>query len=135
MIWLAAALYWLFLFLLAALNGALREFIFIPLLGRALALPLSGLSLILILVAAGWTFVHWKHPSLVQATGIGLLWMALTLAGEAALALRSGKSLMSVAEAFSISAIGAGELFAVAVLAVGVTPLLCVMILQSGTKS
>ena len=134
MIWWVAASYWLFLFALAALNGTLREFVLIPLMGRSTALPLSGLSLVLILVAASWTFVHWKHPTLVQATGIGLLWMALTLAGEAALALRSGKPLASVAEAFSISAISSGELFAVAVLAVGVTPLLCVMILQSGAK-
>ena len=134
MIWLVAASYWLFLFALAALNGTLREFVFVPLLGHVLALPLSGLSLILILVAASWTFVHWKHPTLVQATGIGVMWMAMTLAGEATLALKSGKPLMSVAETFSISAIGAGELFAVAVLAVGIAPPLCALFLQRSMK-
>lgn len=135
MMWLVAASYWLFLFALAALNGALREFLLAPLLGSSAALPLSGITLVLMLVAASWTFVHWKHPSTVQAAGIGLLWMALTLAGEAALALKSGKPLASVANAFTVSAIGSGELFAVAVLAVGVTPLLGAIILQRGVKS
>ena len=134
MMWLVAAGYWLFLFALAALNGTLREFVLIPLLGRAMALPLSGLSLVAVMVAASWAFVHWKRPSVAQAAGIGLMWMALTLAGEAALALKSGKPLVSVADAFSFSAIGSGELFAVAMLAVGVTPLLCVLLLQSGAK-
>ncbi len=135
MIWFVAASYWLFLFALAALNGALREFILVPLLGDPAALPLSGLTLVAVLVAASWFFVHWKHPSVMQAAGIGLFWMALALAGETALALKSGKALASVANAFTISAVSSGELFAVAVLAVGVTPLLGTIILQLDAKS
>ena len=134
MVWLVAAAYWLFLFALAALNGALREFVVGPLMGRSAALTLSGVSLVLILIVAIWYFVRWQLPSAAQAAGIGLIWVALTLAGEATLAVKSGKPLASVAEAFSISAIGSGELFAVAVLVVGITPLLCVLILQIGTR-
>ena len=135
MIWLVAASYWLFLFALAALKGALREFVLAPLLGSPTALPLSGITLILLLIAASWYFVNWKRPSVAQAAGIGLFWMALTLAGEAALALKSGKPLASVANAFTISAISSGELFAIAVLAVGVMPLLSAIILQLDAKS
>lgn len=135
MIWLIAASYWLLLFALAALNGALREFVLAPLLGSSAALPLSGITLVLVLVVAGWYFVYRQRPSVAQAAGIGLFWMALTLAAEAALALGSGKPLASVANALTVSAINSGELFAVAVLAVGVTPLLGAVILQRSESS
>lgn len=135
MIWLIAATYWLFLFALAALNGALRQFVLAPLLGASTALPLSGITLVAVLVAASWFFVHWKHPSVMQAAGIGLLWMALTLVGEAALALEAGHAWASVANAFTISAVSSGELFAFAVLAVGATPLLWTIVLQRGADA
>ena len=66
----------------------------------------------------------------MQAAGIGLLWMVLALGGEAVLLLKSGEPMAGLANAFTISAISSGELFAAAVLAVGVTPLLGAMILR-----
>lgn len=122
MIWLLTAFYWVLIFGLAALNGALREFILSPLLGHVVALPVSGLTLLVILIAASWLFVHWQAPSIRAAAGIGAMWAILTLAAETALAASAGKPLSTLAATFSLEAIRSGELFAVAVIVIAVAP-------------
>jgi hypothetical protein len=58
----SAGLYWLVLFGLAALNGALREFVLTPRLGAAVARPLSAITLIALLAIAIAFFVGWQGP-------------------------------------------------------------------------
>jgi hypothetical protein len=74
---------WLIILLLANLNGALRELWLIPRVGEmpgrvASTLILSGLVLLL-----SWLMIGWVRPARPgDALGVGLFWLALTLAFE-----------------------------------------------------
>jgi hypothetical protein len=78
-----AALVWLGIACLAVGNGLLRERIMSPILGREISLPLSGLTLSIIVFAAaymtsGFTAARTKSSCLL----IGTLWLLMTLAFE-----------------------------------------------------
>lgn len=82
-LFLKAALIWLGLALMAGLNGALRESLLIPRLGRRLALVVSGLLLSGMIFALTLVWL----PHLVPLTAgrcwaIGAFWVGLTLALE-----------------------------------------------------
>jgi hypothetical protein len=74
---------WLVILGLAMANGAFREAILIPSLGKPAGLVLSGvlLSALVVLVAYGLVRVC-KGITVSQGLRIGLLWLGLTLAFE-----------------------------------------------------
>jgi hypothetical protein len=118
-----AALCWLLLFVLAALNGALRDFILTPWLGGA-ARPLSAVTLIAMHAVAIAVFVRWAAPTQREAWVIGLGWLAASLSAEALLIARAGKPAANVLSSFSWATISAGEWVAFAFAFVAVAPAL-----------
>lgn len=80
---LKATAVWALILVLAILNGALREAVLLPALGKPWGLLLSGLLLAACIVAVALAFV----PRIVRQGGvepwrIGLRWLVLTLVFE-----------------------------------------------------
>ncbi|MFN2125337.1 MAG: hypothetical protein ACK2UP_17705 [Candidatus Promineifilaceae bacterium] len=74
---------WLVLVLLAILNGIVRENVLLPQLGNAIALPLSGVSLSLLVLITAYVFIPvFGRPGRSGYIGIGLFWLLLTLSFE-----------------------------------------------------
>ena len=83
MIVVKAIAVWLLILVLAVLNGALREAVLRPALGKPFALVLSGILLsALILVVAFLLVPRFGQVGRAQALYLGLLWLVLTLAFE-----------------------------------------------------
>jgi hypothetical protein len=83
MILLKATGVWLVLVLLAILNGIVRENVLLPQLGNAIALPLSGVSLSLLVLITAYVFIPvFGRPGRSGYIGIGLFWLLLTLSFE-----------------------------------------------------
>ncbi|TAK47067.1 MAG: hypothetical protein EPO23_13050 [Xanthobacteraceae bacterium] len=123
---LSPLLMWLALFALAALNGAVREFALAPWLGEA-ARPVSGLMLIALLAVVIWLYLRRRPLTFRAAALTGGLWFVLTLAAETLLAMRGGglgDAVREVLATFSLGVLRHGELFALAVVAVGLMPML-----------
>ena len=73
---------WLLQLLAAVSLGALRQFLFTPILGDTAARAAGSLALCAVIWAIAVRFVR-RHPGpLSQRLGVGLLWCALTLAFE-----------------------------------------------------
>lgn len=81
--WAKALAVWMFLVLLAILNGGLRESLLVSALGATAALPVSGLLLSAAIFLAAWFTTPWlgcRHAS--QFWIIGIFWLVLTLLFE-----------------------------------------------------
>ena len=93
---------WLAILCLAAANGVLREHWLVPRFGRTPGLALSGVLLSALVLAAAFVALPWLHLTrLSQAVGIGLGWLALTLAFEISFGRFQGKSWPSIVEAYT----------------------------------
>ncbi len=80
---LRAAAVWLLLVPLAILNGTVRNYLLVPLVGNGAAHVISSLTLSALILAAAWLFIGWIHPaSAGQALGLGCFWLALTVLFE-----------------------------------------------------
>jgi hypothetical protein len=95
---------------LAVVNGALREAVLIPLLGRTPGLVLSGVLLCALIL---WIMV-WPCPGCVprrrwQLIGIGAAWFVLTLVFEFSLGRLQGKSWLMLLEAYTFKDGNAGR--------------------------
>jgi hypothetical protein len=78
-----AILIWLGLLAVAIVNGALREAVLVPWLGRGVAQAASTVLLSGCIAAAAWLAVPWIAPrSMEEARAIGVGWVTLTLAFE-----------------------------------------------------
>jgi hypothetical protein len=74
---------WLPMIAIAVANGALRQAWFLPRFGDAVARQLSTLSLLtLFAIYMGTVFKFWPLASARLALGVGIAWLALTLAFE-----------------------------------------------------
>ena len=74
---------WLMLLLAAILNAMVREQLFAAWFGQAVALPLSGITLSVLVFAIALVFVpRLGTLSAKLYLGIGLVWVVLTLAFE-----------------------------------------------------
>ena len=74
---------WFGLLAIAFANGAVRELVFVPLLGDGAAHVVSVAILSLAIIVVTWSTIAWIRPrSPAEAWRIGLLWLALTLAFE-----------------------------------------------------
>jgi len=81
--WWKALLFWFLLMVLAILNGTVRLKLIIPSTGLAAGLAISTVMLCALILGATWLGIGWLGPSQAQeAWGIGLLWLAMTLAFE-----------------------------------------------------
>jgi hypothetical protein len=80
---LRATLVWLAILVLANLNGAMRELLLVSSVGTTVAHIVSSLILGAVVAGVAWMTVLWIRPhSKHQALGVGVWWLALTLAFE-----------------------------------------------------
>ena len=74
---------WFGLLILAILNGAFREGMLVPRLGRGVGHAVSTVSLSALILGFGWMTLPWIGPrTLQEAWIVGALWTGLTLAFE-----------------------------------------------------
>lgn len=78
-----AIVVWFAVLALASLNGAAREGWLIPRFGKPVGRALSTVILCALVYLTTWLTIDWIHPTRAgEALGIGVLWLALTLAFE-----------------------------------------------------
>jgi hypothetical protein len=76
-------LLWLGLLVLAIINGAVRDFTYLKILGEQRAHQVSTIKLLLLIsVYCYFVFGYWKLGSESEAILVGILWLILTLAFE-----------------------------------------------------
>ena len=114
-------LIWLSIIPLAILNGILRESVIAPLIGMKYALPVSGISLCLLIFIVSLIFI----PKLGKGTKktywiIGGLWTSLTILFETIMGLASGNNFDEMIKAYDITT---GNLWLLVVIFVGIIPL------------
>ncbi|HYG64288.1 MAG TPA: hypothetical protein VEL74_17050 [Thermoanaerobaculia bacterium] len=74
---------WLLILVLAIINGAFREAVLLPSLGRPLGLVLSGLLLSVCIIVVACFFVpRMARTERLRPLYLGLLWLGLTLGFE-----------------------------------------------------
>jgi hypothetical protein len=74
---------WFAIMLLAILNGALRDILFVPRLGEVVARAVSCITLASVILLVAWLTLRWIGPSSIgDAWTIGVMWLAMTLAFE-----------------------------------------------------
>jgi hypothetical protein len=82
-VFLKSAAIWAAFIPIAILNGILREKCLVPLLGKQLALPLSGITCALLFFLLVWTAVPWLGPlKPSRYRRIGLAWLGATVLFE-----------------------------------------------------
>ena len=74
---------WFYILLFAILNGTVREAVLVPLLGQNTALPLSGVTLSLVIFIVSLAFIRSLNIATAsRAWLVGAFWLTLTLAFE-----------------------------------------------------
>lgn len=74
---------WLLIAIFAIINGTLREYIFVPVIGADLALPVSGITLsVIILLITYFTSSYLKCIANKTCIFIGIQWLCTTLIFE-----------------------------------------------------
>lgn len=117
---LKSFLVWLLIIPLAVFNGALRDMVLAPKLGKHLALPVSGLLLcLLIMLVATLILPRIIHGSSKVFWRTGLLWMMLTIAFEFTFGLATGGGFTQLLAAYDITT---GNLWSLVVLFTGIAP-------------
>ena len=122
---LKAVIAWLLILSLAIANGALRETVLIPSLGKSAGLVLSGVLLCLLVLLVAYGFVRFlRVVSVSQGLIIGFFWVLLTLAFEFGFGRYvQHKPWPELLDAYTFSE---GNIWPVVLLAILVTPSLTV---------
>lgn len=111
---------WTSILVLAVANGALREAILIPRLGKAAGLVLSGLLLSGLILVVAYLSLPWLSArGLHELLAVGLGWLFLTLAFEFSFDLLRGKPLGEILEAYTFKD---GNIWPVVLLAIALAP-------------
>lgn len=93
---------WLVILCSAVANGALREGLLIPQLGKTPGLVLSGLLLSAFILAITLWALPWLGVNrLSQVIGVGLAWLMLTVAFECSFGRYQGKSWPAILAAYT----------------------------------
>ncbi len=99
---LKALAIWTGILVLAVLNGALREAFFVPKLGMASGLLVSGVLLSALIIAVAYLSLPWLGARrTIELLGIGFGWLALTLVFEFSFGMWQGKSWQVMLEAYT----------------------------------
>jgi len=86
----------------AVVNGAFRETVLVPNLGKPVALVLSGLLLSLIILILTFVLAPWMRlDTRARCLFVGILWVLLTLVFEFGFGLMQGRSLQDMLEAYT----------------------------------
>lgn len=112
---------WLLMALVAVLNGMARDFLLAGLLGDRIALPLSGISLSLLIFAISWLTLPWfGSVGSRDCLRLGVMWVLATLAFEYLMGyFVAGRSLEEINRVFDLSG---GNLFILVLLVTLVSP-------------
>lgn len=103
MVVLKSLIVWLCFIPVAILNGGLREYVLVKVLGEKLALPASGIILSTCIFLIAW----WLLPRVVKVRGrkdcwlIGICWVLLTVAFEFASGLAGGNTAAELLAAYN----------------------------------
>ena len=93
---------WLLILVVAFANGAARELLLIPRLGRAPGLFLSGILLSTAIIVLAFSSVRWIRPqSLANAWRVGGFWFAATLVFEFGMGWAQEKPLRELLDAYA----------------------------------
>ena len=110
---------WLMIIPLATLNGMARDYLMQPLLG-VFALPVSGLTLCVLVLTLTWLFVpRLGIKDLRQLALVGLVWALLAIVFECLLGFALGRSWADLLAAYDVSS---GNLWLLVVVCVGCAP-------------
>ena len=114
---------WLVIALLAMVNGAVREKFLAKWLGKKWALPLSGVTLSLIVFLVTLNMLHYvSFATPVGFIGLGFFWLAITLVFEYSMGLIvEKKTLREISQVFNVKK---GDLFILVLLTAAFSPLL-----------
>lgn len=120
---LKAGAIWLLLLVLAILNAGIREQLLTPWTGPRFALPLSGLSLSLLIFFATLVVVPWlKAGSAARYGMVGVMWLVMTVLFEFLFGhFVSGRPWAELMDAYNILT---GNLWLVVLLVIAVSPYL-----------
>src|SRR6266542_912604 len=78
-----ALMVWLAILVLASVNGAVRDFGLMPVLGNTIARALSTILLCALVLLVTWSAIGWIGPTDGrQALSVGVMWLLLTLTFE-----------------------------------------------------
>lgn len=118
---LKACALWLLLLVLAILNAAIREQLLAPWVGPRFALPLSGLSLSLLIFFATLGVVPWLKAGNAARYGmVGVMWLVMTILFEFLFGhFVSGRPWAELVDAYNILT---GNLWPVVLLVITVSP-------------
>ena len=112
-------LVWLMIIPLAVINGLVRDCVMQPLLGRH-ALPVSGLTLCVLVMTLTWLFVpRLGIKDFRQLALVGLVWALLAIVFECLLGFALGRSWADLLAAYGMSS---GNLWLLVVVCVGCAP-------------
>ncbi len=113
---------WLGIVPCAIMNGVLREIVTEPLLGNAIALPLSGVFLCVMIFAIAYFFIpKIGKGTLATYVLVGLIWFTLTNLFDFSVILASGKPISDFLSMFDITT---GNLWSLVVVVCLVSPVL-----------
>jgi hypothetical protein len=119
-----AIVIWLAILCLAVANGALREAILIPHLGKVVGLVLSGVLLSGLILTIAFFTLPWVGARRVsQLVGVGALWLMLTLAFEFLFGFLQGKSWSTMLEAYTFKE---GNIWPVVLLVTAAAPYIAI---------
>ena len=96
---------WVCFIPLAILNGGLREYVLDSIIGKEMALPVSGILLSIFIFLVTWLV----FPRLIKACDmkdclkIGVCWALLTVAFESVAGIAGGSSVMEMVDAYNPS--------------------------------
>ena len=112
---------WLGILLFAVANGAARELVLIPLIGRHPALILSGVSLCALILLLAYLSVRWfGHAPRATYVAVGLIWLGLTVTFELGFGhFVQGKTWSQLLDAYSFAG---GNLWPVVSVVTAVAP-------------
>jgi hypothetical protein len=113
-------LIWLAIVPLGILNGVLREMVINPMIGERYGLPLSGISLcLLIFVLCYFCIPKIGREKIKTYLIIGLWWVVLTVLFETCFGLLTGNTFTTLIKAYDITT---GNLWLLVVLFTGIAP-------------
>ena len=122
-VFLRACGVWVLLVVLAILNGAMRENLFVPLLGQSRALPLSGISLSILVFLISVLLVPFLGVVIPSHYWlVGGMWVLMTVLFEFSFGhYMMGKSWLVLLEAYNLLE---GNLWIVVLITTAVSPYL-----------
>lgn len=120
---LKCAVIWAAFVPVAILNGLLREKGLVPLLGRRIALPISGITCALLFFLLAWLSIPWLGPlKPAHHRTIGLAWLVMTVLFEFLFGrLVAHKSYQELLQGYDISS---GNLWLLVLVVIAVSPYL-----------